>query len=35
MNSKVNSLSNLIKEKENYVKSSAKKWDKIVNDKWN
>ena len=33
MNSKVNSSSNLIKEEENYVKSSAKKWDKIVNDK--
>ena len=33
MNSKVNSSSNLIKEDENYVKSSAKKWDKIVNDK--
>ena len=33
MNSKVNSSSNLIKDEENYVKSSAKKWDKIVNDK--
>ena len=31
MNSKVNSSSNLIKEEENYIKSSAKKWDKIIN----